>query len=79
MKWVYIAFALLGGLVPGAYLFSRFRVNAVLDDVDLLLLSFGLGLLAAPVFFGLAVVLVRLLYLLLRFLRGVLGNGRGPA
>ena len=64
MKWFYIASAILGGLIPGIYLFTRFRVNPVLDIVDLFLLSFGLGLLAVPVFLGLSLVLVRIIQLI---------------
>ena len=70
MKWVYLAFAIVGALTPGMYLFSRFRVNSLIGDADLVLLSLSLGLVAAPLFFGVALVMVRLVHLGLRFLRG---------
>ena len=69
MKWMYIGSAIVGGLIPGIYLFSRFRVNSALDLGDIALLSFGLGLAAAPLFFCLAVLTVRLLQLSLGLVR----------
>ena len=62
MKWLYALLAILGGLTPGIYIFSRFRVNSLLGDVDLLLLSLGIGLLATPIFLGLGLLFARMIH-----------------
>ncbi len=76
MKWLYVVSAIVGGLIPGIYLFSRFRVNSALDLGDIALLGFGLGLVAAPLFFCLAVLMVRLLHLSLGLVRASRRNPR---
>ena len=69
MKWLYVLLAILGGLTPGLYLFSRFRSNSLLGDVDLLLLSMGLGLLGSPLFLGVGLGVARMVDLGLGYLR----------
>ena len=76
MKWVYIIFGILGGLVPGIYLFSRFRVNSLLGNIDQVLLSLGLGVLLTPLFMGGGLVVARLVDMGLRLLRGKRGGHR---
>lgn len=76
MKWVYIIFGMLGGLVPGIYIFSRFYANPLLGGLDLVLLSLGIGVLVTPLFLGAGLVVARLVHMALRLLRRYRGGHR---
>ena len=76
MKWLYIIFGILGGLVPGIYIFTRFYPNPLLNDLDLVLMSLGIGLLLTPLFMGAGLVVARLVHMGLGLLRRYRGGHR---
>ena len=76
MKWVYIIFGILGGLVPGIYIFSRIYGNPLLEGLDLVLLSLGLGALVTPLFIAGGLVVARLFHIALGRLRRYRGGHR---
>ena len=52
MKWLYIAFALLGAVIPVVWVYLdyiRLAVPGAFIDLGLLLFSFGLALLFIPI------------------------------
>lgn len=52
MKWLYVAFALLGAVIPVAWVYLDHRYLAVpgaFVDLGLLLFAFGLALLFIPI------------------------------
>ena len=76
MKWVYIIFGILGGLVPGIYIFSRIYANPLLEGLDLVLLSLGIGVLVTPLFMGAGLVVARLIHMALGLFRRYRGGHR---
>ena len=65
---------MLGGLVPGIYLFSRFYGNPLLEVLDLVLLSLSIGVLVTPLFLAVGLVVARLVHMALGLLRRYRGG-----
>ena len=76
MKWLYIIFGILGGLVPATYIFSRVSSNRLLSEPDLVLFSLGIGIIVAPLFMCLGIVIARIAELCLGFLRSTKRGSR---
>jgi len=68
MKWIYIIFGILGGLVPAAYVYSRIYANGLHSEPDMLLFSMGIGIIITPVFMCMGLIIARMVGMGLDFL-----------
>ena len=68
MKWIYIIFGILGGLIPAAYVYSRIYANGLHSEPDMLLFSMGIGLIVTPVVMCIGLIIARIVEMGLGFL-----------
>jgi hypothetical protein len=73
MKWLYIGFAVLGGLIPTAYIYWRGYTDSDYQggafDLGLIFLGLGLGFMVVPLSAGAGLLVAALLHYVVYLVR----------